>query len=49
MITVTGCMEYLATKHPVQDTGHVGMERLLNNFVVEDYYTMNNPIAVIGQ
>lgn len=47
--TATGCMEYLATKHPAHVTGHAGMARLLSNFALVACCIMKMLIHATGQ
>lgn len=45
---VTGYMEFLVTKHHVQDTGLAGMELLRSSCALEDCCIMNRLTVVTG-
>jgi len=45
---VTGCMEYLDTRHLAQDTGHAGMVQLLSSSVLVVFYTTRKHTLATG-
>lgn len=45
---VTGCMEFLDTRHLVQDIGHAGMAQLLSSSVSVVFYTMRKHTLATG-